>query len=220
MSTDAKSPAVWPMRRWRLACGSDSTYVTEPPSLNSWNADCVVWTVPLVHHETACVCLRVGSVWCWNLQGPNGWPELSPFPQWRSGNEESGNRRGQPESGQGPDNVKDLDDKIMGDEIQPTYVRVLEIKSRTIQGHQPWQTEKKGVAIRPPVQVRHKHAMVSVAHVQLAQRAVSQTPSRKETLRKKRLGKIRRGTRKRDRSISSSDGEVKDEKEGTLSVRR
>ena len=43
------------------------------------------------------------------------------------------------------------------------------------------------MAIRPPVQVRHKHAMVSVAHVQLAQRAVSQTPSGKETLRKKRL---------------------------------
>ena len=74
------------------------------------------------------------------------------------------------------------------------------------------------MAIRPPVQVRHKHAMASVAHVQLAQRAVSQTPSGKETLRKKRLGKIRRGTRKRDRSISSSDGEVKDEKGDTLSV--
>ena len=73
------------------------------------------------------------------------------------------------------------------------------------------------MAIRPPVQVRHKHAMASVAHVQLAQRAVSQTPSGKETLRKKRLGKIRRGTRKRDRSISSSDDEAKDEK-GTLSV--
>ena len=73
------------------------------------------------------------------------------------------------------------------------------------------------MAIRPPVQVRHKHAMASVAHVQLAQRAVSQTPSGKETLRKKRLGKIRRGTRKRDRSISSSDGEVKDEKRDTLS---
>ena len=43
------------------------------------------------------------------------------------------------------------------------------------------------MAIRPPVQVRHKHAMASVAHVQLAQRAVSQTPSGKETLRKKRL---------------------------------
>ena len=69
------------------------------------------------------------------------------------------------------------------------------------------------MAIRPPVQVRHKHAMASVAHVQLAQRAVSQTPSGKETLRKKRLGKIRRGTRKRDCSISSSDGEVKDEKD-------
>ena len=74
------------------------------------------------------------------------------------------------------------------------------------------------MAIRPPVQVRHKHAMASVAHVQLAQRAVSQTPSGKETLRKKRLGKIRRGTRKHDRSISSSDGEVKDEKGDTLSV--
>ena len=60
--------------------------------------------------------------------------------------------------------------------------------------------------------------MASVAHVQLAQRAVSQTPSGKETLRKKRLGKIRRGTRKRDRSISSSDGEVKDEKGDILSV--
>ena len=64
------------------------------------------------------------------------------------------------------------------------------------------------MAIRPPVQVRHKHAMASVAHVQLAQRAVSQTPSGKET-----LGKIRRGTRKRDCSVSSSDGEVKDEKD-------
>ena len=61
--------------------------------------------------------------------------------------------------------------------------------------------------------------MASVAHVQLAQRAVSQTPSGKETLRKKRLGKIRRGTRKRDRSISSSDGEVKDEKGDTLSAK-
>ena len=37
-------------------------------------------------------------------------------------------------------------------------------------------------------------------------------------MRKKRLGKIRRGTRKRDRSISNSDGEVKDEKGDTLSV--
>ena len=74
------------------------------------------------------------------------------------------------------------------------------------------------MAIRPPVQVRHKHAMASVAHVQLAQRAVSQTPSGKETLRTKRLGKIRRRTRKRDRSISNSDGEVKDEKGDTLSV--
>ena len=74
------------------------------------------------------------------------------------------------------------------------------------------------MAIRPPVQVRHKHAMASVAHVQLTQRAISQTPSGKETLRKKRLGKIRRGTRKRDRSISSSDGEVKDEKGDKLSV--
>ena len=61
--------------------------------------------------------------------------------------------------------------------------------------------------ILPPVQVRHKHAMASVAHVQLSQR-----------VRKKRLGKIRRGTRKRDRSISSSDGEVEDEKGDILSV--
>ena len=38
-----------------------------------------------------------------------------------------------------------------------------------------------------------------------------------EDLETKRLGKIRRGTRKRDRSISNSDGEAKDEK-GTLSV--
>ena len=43
------------------------------------------------------------------------------------------------------------------------------------------------MAIRSPVQVRHKHAMASVVHVQLARRAVSQTPSGKETLRKKRL---------------------------------
>ena len=63
------------------------------------------------------------------------------------------------------------------------------------------------MAIRPPVQVRHKHAMASVAHMQLSQR-----------VRKKRLGKIRRGTRKRDRSISSSDGEVEDEKGDKLSV--
>ena len=41
------------------------------------------------------------------------------------------------------------------------------------------------MAIRPPVQVRHKHAMASVAHVQLAQRAVSQTPSGKKTLRQR-----------------------------------
>ena len=33
------------------------------------------------------------------------------------------------------------------------------------------------MAIRPPVQVRHKHAMASVAHVQLAQRAVSVSDS-------------------------------------------
>ena len=69
------------------------------------------------------------------------------------------------------------------------------------------------MAIRPPVQVRHKHAMASVAHVQLSLQL-------SQRVRKKRLGKIRRETRKRDRSISSSDGEVKDEKEGTLSVRR
>ena len=60
--------------------------------------------------------------------------------------------------------------------------------------------------------------MASVAHVQLARRAVSQTPSGKETLRKKRPCKVRLGTRKRDRSISSPDGEVKDEKGDTLSV--